>query len=104
MKKAGRGTCRLEQNYDSARSLRGRFVGFEEALEVTDARGVAEFAQAFGFDLADAFAGDFELLADFFQRAGVAVDEAEAQFENLALAFGEAAENILKLAFEKAVA
>src|SRR5688572_3305469 len=71
---------------------------------MTDARRVTQLAEALGFDLADAFAGDLELLADFFQGAGIAIHQAEAEFENLALALGEAAEDILELAFEEAVA
>jgi hypothetical protein len=38
---------------------------------------VAHFAQGFGLDLADAFAGDLELVADFLKRAAVTVLEAE---------------------------
>ena len=53
------------------------------------ARRVAQFAQGFGFDLADAFAGDVVHLADFFERAFVAVDQAKAHFQNLAFAFGQ---------------
>ena len=59
-------------------------------MQLADARRVTHLAQGLGFDLADAFAGDFELLADFFERAGVAVDQAEAQFQNFAFALGQA--------------
>src|SRR5688572_18181061 len=45
------------------------FFGFEEALQLADAGGVAHFAEGLGFDLADALAGDLELFADFFERA-----------------------------------
>ena len=38
-----------------------------------------EFAQGFGLDLADAFAGDVEVAADFFEGVVFAVDETEAQ-------------------------
>lgn len=41
--------------------------------------GVPQFAQSLGFDLADAFAGDAELLADLFEGAAAAVVESEAQ-------------------------
>ena len=56
-------------------------VDVEEAAQLFAAAGVAQFAQGLGFDLADAFAGDVELLADFFQRViRVHVDaEAHAQ-------------------------
>jgi len=33
----------------------------------------AEFLEGFGFDLADAFAGDAELLTNLFERVGFAV-------------------------------
>ena len=56
-----------------------RLLGVEEAGELAEARRVTHFAQGFGLDLADAFAGDLELLADLFERAAVAVDEAEAE-------------------------
>ena len=39
----------------------------DEAFEMADARRVAHFAQCFGFDLADALAGDLESLADLLQ-------------------------------------
>ena len=60
----------------------------DEAFEFPDAGGVAHFAEGFGFDLADAFAGDLELATDFFEGAGVTVLEAEALFEDFAFAFG----------------
>ena len=60
-----------------------RLVDLEKALELADAGGVAHFAEGLGFDLADALAGDLELLADFLEGAGVAVAEAETQLETL---------------------
>jgi len=51
------------------------FVVVEEAAQVFGAAGVAEFAQGFGFYLANAFTGDVKLFADFFQGVvGVHVD------------------------------
>jgi len=38
----------------------------------------AIFAEGLGFDLADAFAREAELLADFFERARLVAIEAEA--------------------------
>lgn len=49
---------------------------------------MAEFAQRLRFDLSDAFARDAELLADFFERALMAVFETEPEDEHLAFAFG----------------
>ena len=51
---------------------------------MADTGGVAHFAEGFGLDLADALAGDAELAADFLEGAAVAVDEAEALFQDLA--------------------
>ena len=49
--------------------------GVQEAAELAGAAGVFEFAQGLGLDLADAFAGDRELLAHFLQRViGVHAD------------------------------
>ena len=54
-------------------------------MELADAGGVAHFAQGLGFDLADAFAGDLELPPHLFERAGLAVAKAEAQFQDFLL-------------------
>src|SRR6185437_16880943 len=53
----------------------------QEAAEFPRARRVLELAQRLGLDLADALAGDRELLADFLERViGVHADaEAHAQ-------------------------
>ena len=48
-------------------------------MELADAGWMTHFAKGLGFDLADAFARDAELFADFFQGARVAVAYAEAQ-------------------------
>ena len=52
-------------------------------LEGLRAARVPEFAQGFGLDLADSFAGDVEFATDFLQGAGAAVIEPEAQLDNL---------------------
>ena len=62
---------------------------------------MTHLAQGFGFDLTNAFAGDFELAAYFFQRAAVAVHQAEALFEHLPFAFGEGVQDVLDLLFEE---
>jgi hypothetical protein len=61
---------------------------------------MADFLQPLGFDLTDALAGDVEALADFFEGAGLAVLEAEAEFEHFALALGQAAEGSRELGSE----
>ena len=73
-------------------------------MQLADARGVAHFAERLGLDLPDALARDAELLADFFERARVAVAEAEAQFQNFPLAFVQAAKHIAQFVLEQAEA
>ena len=51
----------------------------QKVLQLLGPAGVAELAEGFGFDLADALAGDVELLAHLFQGAGAAVLDAEAE-------------------------
>ena len=56
---------------------------------------MAQLAQGLGLDLADALAGDVELLADLFQRVvGVHVD-AEAHAQDLGFAGGEPGKHVL---------
>src|SRR5580658_7435562 len=58
----------------------------QEAAQLPRTAGVLQLAQGLGFDLADAFAGDAELLADLFEGVvGVHADaEAHAQHAFLA--------------------
>src|ERR1019366_8357567 len=74
---------------------------FEEAFEFVPAGRVAEFAEGFGLDLADALAGDLVLVADFLERARVAVVQAVTEFQNPALALRQAAEDLAELAPEQ---
>src|SRR3546814_4233693 len=70
--------------------LAGRFalrrcLLVEERTQVVRAARMAQLAQRLGLDLANALAGDVELLADFFERVvGVHVD-AEAHPQHLGL-------------------
>src|SRR5437588_6009932 len=66
------------------RLLRARLDG-EEVARAGVARGVAQLRHGPGLDLADALAGQVEVLADLLERAGLAAVEAEAQLEDLAL-------------------
>src|SRR5581483_12191075 len=50
------------------------------------AAGVAQLGHGAGFDLADALAGEIEVLTDLFEGAGLAAVEAEAEAQDLALA------------------
>jgi len=68
--------------------------GIEKAVELADARWVAHLAERLGLDLADAFAGDFELLADFLEGAAITIDQAETERQHAAFAFGERVEHV----------
>src|ERR1700722_14654572 len=61
---------------------------------------MAQLAQCFGFDLADAFAGYGEALADFFQSVLAAVFEAEAHFDYFFFAWGQRAQDLSSLVLE----
>jgi hypothetical protein len=62
---------------------------FEESSKLVRPRRVAQLAQRFVFDLANALAGDGERLAHFFERVLVAIVQAEAHLDDLFLARGE---------------
>src|SRR3954469_7510135 len=53
------------------------------------ARRVAQLRHRPSFDLADALAGEVEVLTDFFERAGLPAIETEPQLEDLALTLVE---------------
>ena len=59
-----------------------------------------QLADGLGLDLADALAGDLEDPADLFERVGVAVADAVAQLDDLALAVGQRLEHLLDLVLE----
>src|SRR3990172_12174193 len=59
---------------------------FQECPELAAAGGVAQLAQCFRFDLADALAGYREALADLFERALAAVFQAKAHLDDLLFA------------------
>ena len=56
-------------------SLRLLFVAvlFEKSAQPVATARMAQFAQRFGFDLADALASDREMLADLFERVLAAI-------------------------------
>ena len=62
---------------------------------------MAELAQGLGLNLTDALARDVELLAHFLEGAGAAIDDAEAQLENLLLAGGKGVQHLFKLLAQK---
>src|ERR1035437_4503807 len=85
----------------TASSDLGQHGGFEEALELAPAGRVAEFAQGLGLDLADALACDFILPAALLQGAREAFVQAVAEFQDPALALGQAVEHLAQLAPEQ---
>ena len=58
---------------------------------------MTQLAERLGLDLADALAGDREVLADFFEGVLAAVGEAEAQAQHLLLARGERVQHLVGL-------
>jgi hypothetical protein len=63
--------------------------------ELAGPDGVLELADGLGLDLADALAGDLEDAADLFEGVGVAVADAVAELDDLALAVGQRLEHLL---------
>src|SRR5271157_3653631 len=59
-----------------------------------------QFAQCFGFDLADAFAGYSERLPDLFQSVLAAVFETEAHLDDFFFARGQSAQDLSGLVLE----
>ena len=77
---------------ENPRTLRAYFPFFavQEAFQLIGARRVAQFAQCFGFDLADALARNVKLFAHFFQRVvGVHIN-AKAHPQHFCFARGQA--------------
>src|SRR5579864_3773772 len=73
---------------EPARSKAGlvRLLAVEEAAQLPAAAGVLELAQRLGLDLADALAGDRELLADFLEGVVGVHADAEAHPQHPLLA------------------
>src|SRR3546814_19173854 len=80
----------------AAEGGRGRLHSQKVACAGVAAR-VAELRHGTGFDLADALAGEVEVLPDLFEGAGLATVEAEAQLKDLALAVVEGGEEPVDL-------
>src|SRR5271157_5932327 len=74
-----------------ARGLKASIV--QKTSQFSGARRMFQFAQRLGLDLADAFARDRELLADFLERmVGVHAD-AESHAQHALLARGEGSQH-----------
>src|SRR3990172_5363286 len=55
----------------------------EEGTQLGAERRMPQLAESLGFNLANAFAGDCEILTDFFQRVVAAVVQSEAHLNDL---------------------
>src|SRR5258708_3364398 len=71
-----------------------------ERAQLARPRRMPQFAQRLGFDLADAFAGYGERLADFFQSVLAAVFEAEAHLDYFFFARGQRTQDLSSLVLE----
>src|SRR5262249_53415291 len=91
------------QNADKRRTAARllQVFNFQETMQLPDPRGMPHLAQRLGFNLADAFARDAELFADFLERARIAVTQTEAQFQHLALALSETAQHIAQFVLQQ---
>src|SRR5579863_5779321 len=74
---------------EPSRSVRPRPSTVQEAAQLAAAARVLELAQGLGLDLADALAGDGELLTDLFQGVVGVHADAEAHAQDALLARGE---------------
>src|SRR2546427_2744851 len=72
----------------------------EEGTECARARGLAQLAERFGFDLADTLTGEGKRLAHFPKRVLTAVLQPEAHLDDLFLARRECLEHRGGLFFE----
>ena len=62
---------------------------------------MTQFAQSFGFNLADAFAGDIEDLSDLLKGFHAAVIEAVAKSQDIPFPWAEGGQDALKVFPEK---
>ena len=58
---------------------------------------MAQLGEGLRLDLTDALARHAKFAANLLERAGMAIDEAEAKLDNLALAIGKGVENLGEL-------
>src|SRR5687767_13853369 len=72
----------------------------EERLQLAAARRVPQLAECLGLDLADALAGDREVLAHLFERVLAAVTQAEAHLDDLLFARRERLQERFRLLLE----
>src|SRR6476660_7802963 len=72
----------------------------QKTFQLSRSNRVLELSDRLGFDLANALAGDFEDSADFFERVCVAVADAVAELDDLALSVGQRFQDLLNLVLE----
>src|SRR3984957_7758324 len=72
-------------------------LAFLEAFEAAGSAGLAQLAERFRLDLADTFAGDGELFADFLKGVVGLLPDAEAHAQDLLLARRESREHLARL-------
>src|SRR5262249_17790185 len=77
---------------------------FQVVAQLLAEARVAQLTQRLDLDLADTFACDAELLADFLERTAMAILQAEAQLQPTPLALGELVEHLLDLLTQHLVA
>jgi hypothetical protein len=66
------------------------FLGLKESLQLPDACGVAHFSQRFRLNLANTLTSHLELLSNLLQGPGIAIAQAESEFQHFSFAFGQA--------------
>src|SRR5690242_12309479 len=70
----------------SRRGKEGKSVFRKERTQPSAPPRRAQAAQSFAFNLADSFARERQAVADFLERSGVVILQAEAKFQHLLLA------------------
>jgi hypothetical protein len=58
-------------------SIKFQIFNFQKSVQLAQSGGMTHFTKRLGLDLPDAFTRDIELLADFLERACVAIAEAK---------------------------
>src|SRR5262245_30026630 len=95
------GSCGGGANPAAGRDRRPRLL--QVVLELAAPGRVAELPESLRLDLADALAGDVELLAHFLEGPGAAVLQPEAELEHPSLATRQGVEHRLHLLLEQLV-
>src|SRR5215472_9855028 len=97
MRRRPRGRALQAPSAPTGLSGLGEGSTFDKALQLLATAWVAELAQGFRFDLANALASHLEILPDLFQRVVALFSDAKAHSEDLLLARRERLENLPSL-------